>query len=417
MTHTSESTYKNIQGAITKAGQDLGFSAATIADMTEPYNIINQTVSVDGVGNVDMYRVQFNNALGPYKGGIRFHPAVDLDEVKTLAITMMLKCSLVGIPMGGAKGGATIDPRDLSSTQIEAVARAWARTMAPYIGVDKDIPAPDVNTNGQTMSYMLDEFEKTVGRSEPGVITGKPIALGGSQGREQATSQGGVYVLEHLLAHLPDRAGDKRVIVQGFGNVGSFAALILADRGFTIVGVSDSKGAIYDPRGLDVIAIANEKNSNRTSLHDMFASDDKVQKVTNEELLVLDCDILIPAALEGQITKENAGDIKAGLILELANNPTDSDADAILKERDIIVVPDFLANAGGVTVSYLEWVQNRQQYYWTAEEVDQKLKPIMTTASEAVYQTSVDSSLTLREAGFRLAVRRIGEAVALRGRV
>ncbi|MCA9351560.1 Glu/Leu/Phe/Val dehydrogenase [Patescibacteria group bacterium] len=417
MTHTSESTYKNIQGAISKAGQDLGFSAATIADMTEPYNVINQTVSVDGVGNVDMYRVQYNNALGPYKGGIRFHPAVDLDEVKTLAITMMLKCSLVGIPMGGAKGGATIDPRDLSDAQIEAVARAWARTMAPYIGVDKDIPAPDVNTNGQTMSYMLDEFEKTVGRSEPGVITGKPIALGGSQGREQATSQGGVYVLEHLLTHLPDRAGDKRVIVQGFGNVGSFAALILAERGFTIVGVSDSKGGVYDPRGLDVVAIAKEKNSNRTSLQDLFASDDEVQKVTNEELLVLDCDILIPAALEGQITVENAADIKAGLILELANNPTSSEADLILKERDVIVVPDFLANAGGVTVSYLEWVQNRQQYYWTAEEVDHKLKPIMTTASEAVYQTSINSSLTLREAGFRLAVQRIGEAVALRGRV
>ena len=418
MTNNSQSaqTYNNIQAAIRTSGEDLGFSEKTIITMTEPYNIINESVTVEGIDNpVAMYRVQYNNALGPYKGGIRFHPDVDLDEVNTLAITMMLKCSLVGIPMGGAKGGATINPKELDETQIEAVARAWARSMHDHIGVDQDIPAPDVNTNGQIMSYMLDEYEKTVGRSEPGMITGKPITLGGSQGREQATSQGGVYVLQKLLEYLPEKSGDKKVIIQGFGNVGSFAATILAKQGFTIVGLSDSQGAVYNPQGFDVEMVAEKKKEGRVALQDLFKNNDDVQHISNEKLLVQDCDILIPAALEHQITKDNASDIKAGVILELENNPTSTEADEILEKNDIMVIPDFLANAGGVTVSYLEWVQNRQQFYWSAKEIDEKLFTFMTDATDKVYALSQKESLSLRTAGFKLAVERIGTAVALRG--
>lgn len=410
------SIYKNIQDAITSAGEKLGFSEATITNITEPYNVINESVTIEGIDHpIDMYRVQFNNALGPYKGGIRFHPDVDLDEVKTLAITMMLKCSLVGIPMGGAKGGATLNPRDYNDSQIEAVARAWARTMKDHIGVDQDIPAPDVNTNGQIMSYMLDEYEKSVGRSEPGMITGKPLELGGSLGREQATSQGGVYVLQKMLEYFPAKEGDKKVVIQGFGNVGSFAATILAEEGFSIVGVSDSKGAIYNADGLDVEMIAHKKKEGRVSLYDLFADNDSVQKITNEELLVQECDILIPAALENQITDKNASDIKAGVILELANNPTSSEADAILKDMDVMVIPDFLANAGGVTVSYFEWVQNRQQFSWSAKEVDLKLFSFITEATEKTYAVMQKENLTLREAGFQVAVERIAKAAALRG--
>jgi glutamate dehydrogenase len=410
------SIYKNIQDAIKSAGKQLGFSDATLTNITEPYNIINESIEVPEIGkSIDMYRVQFNNALGPYKGGIRFHPDVDLDEVKTLAITMMLKCSLVDIPLGGAKGGATLNPRNYDEKQIEAVARAWARTMAPYIGVDKDIPAPDVNTNGQIMSYMLDEYEKILGHSEPGAITGKPLILGGSLGRTQATSQGGVYVLQKVLEFMPQLAGNKKVVIQGFGNVGSYAALILTDLGFTIVGISDSKGAIYKESGLDVVTIAESKKQSRTSLHEMFASDELVIKISNEELLIQDCDILIPAALENQITKTNAHAIKARVIVELANNPTSPVADSILEEKGIILIPDFLANAGGVTVSYFEWVQNRQQYYWSAKDVDERLFEIMTSATDKVYTLSQKETLSLRKAGFQIAVGRIAEAAALRG--
>lgn len=412
----TNSIYKNIQDAITKASKKLGFSDATIINITNPYNIINESVMVPEIGRaVDMYRVQFNNALGPYKGGIRFHPDVDLDEVKTLAITMMLKCSLIGIPLGGAKGGATINPQEHTDKELEGVARAWARTMAPYIGVDKDIPAPDVNTNGQTMSYMLDEFEKTVGHSEPGMITGKPVDLGGSKGRTQATSQGGVYSILKLLEYKPELAGDKKVIIQGFGNVGSYAATILQSQGFSIVGVSDSRGAIYSEQGLDVDMIAEKKSQERISLHDIFASNDAVQKISNEELLVQPCDILIPAALENQITESNADDIHAKLIVELANNPTSTVADQILKNKGVVLIPDFLANAGGVTVSYFEWVQNRQQFYWSAKEVDDRLHTIMVNATEEVYTLSQKEKITLREAGFYIAVERVARAAELRG--
>jgi glutamate dehydrogenase/leucine dehydrogenase len=413
---TAKSAYINIQNAIARAGIELGFNQATIDTITNPSTIIYESVMVPEIGkNIDMYRVQFNNVLGPYKGGIRFHYDVNLDEIKTLAITMMLKCSLIGIPLGGAKGGATFNPRDYNEKEIQAVARAWARTMVPYIGVDKDIPAPDVNTDEQIMSYILDEYEKVTGRSEPGVITGKPLDLGGSKGRTQATSQGGVYSMLKILEYNPELAGNRKVVIQGFGNVGSNAAILLASEGFSIVGISDSKGAIYSASGLDIVSIESKKSQGKISLHDMFYGDETVQKITNQDLLLCACDILIPAAMENQITIDNASEIKAQMIVELANNPTSSEADIILKERKITVIPDFLANAGGVSVSYFEWVQNRQQYYWSAKEVDDKLYTLIVEATERVYALAQKDTSTLREAGFKIAVERIAKAATLRG--
>ncbi len=411
-----KSIYENIQEAIVTAGKKIGLADTVITHITHPYNVIDETVEVPEIGtSLNMYRVQFNNALGPYKGGIRFHPDVDIDEVKALAITMMLKCSVVGIPMGGAKGGVAVNPREYDDTGKEAIARAWVRTMGDAIGVDKDIPAPDVNTNGQIMSYMLDEFETINKRSEPGMITGKPLDLGGSLGRETATSQGGVYALLKILEYLPKGDDYKRVVVQGFGNVGSYAATILHDEGFVIVGVSDSRGAVYSADGLDPHMILEQKRQGKR-IGDIFADNDQVTLMSNEELLVQECDILIPAALENQITDTNQADIKAQLVLELANNPTSFAADQALYERGVIVIPDILANAGGVTVSYFEWVQNRMQYYWTAKEVDEKLFALMTKASERVYTLSQKDSISLREAGFQLAVERVGKAVSLRGK-
>lgn len=255
-------TYATIQNAIKDVATTLNFSETLIKKITEPYNIINASVSVSGIETpLNMYRVQFNNALGPYKGGIRFHPEVHLEEVQALAITMMLKCALVDIPMGGAKGGVAVDPREYNPEQIQAIARAWVRAMGDAIGVDKDIPAPDVNTNGQIMSYMLDEFETIHQRSEPGMITGKPVELGGSLGRETATSQGGVYVLEKILEYIPKQTSGKKVAIQGFGNVGSFAATLLHDAGYTIVGISDKSGALYSESGLDPHMILEQKKT------------------------------------------------------------------------------------------------------------------------------------------------------------
>lgn len=410
------SIYKNIQNAISEIGKSLSLSDATITNIINPYNIIDEDVQVPGIPDpLNMYRVQFNNALGPYKGGIRFHPDVDLEEVKTLAITMMLKCSLVNIPMGGAKGGVAVNPRDYDEKTVQDIARAWVRTMGDAIGVDKDIPAPDVNTNGQIMSYMLDEFEKTNGRSEPGMITGKPIDLGGSLGRESATSAGGVHVLQKILNHSKDGDQMKRVVVQGFGNVGSFAAKILYDEGFVITGISDSAGAIYNEEGFDPHKIAEDKKTTRKKLKEFFENSDSVTHMTNEELLEQSCDILIPAALESVITKENANQIQSSFILELANNPISAEADEILEGREIIVIPDILANAGGVTVSYFEWVQNRQQHYWSREDVDQKLFGLMVDATQRVFDLSQKESLSLRKAAQKIAVTRVARAVELRG--
>ncbi|MAG11928.1 MAG: glutamate dehydrogenase [Parcubacteria group bacterium] len=397
-----------------EAAKKIGLDDAMIAKLSEPNNIIEKTIDInkdDGsVVSFEAYRVQFNNARGPYKGGIRFHPEADIHDVKALAALMAIKCAVVGIPLGGGKGGVKCNPKELSEKEIEQVARSWARAMANDIGVDQDIPAPDVYTNPQIMAYMLDEYEKTVGRSEPGMITGKPIALGGSQGRDAATAQGGVYVLQSLVKKLGKNPSDLRVAVQGYGNAGYHAARLLHAAGYKIVAASDSKGGVYNPEGLDPEVLSQTKKEQGS-----VSQGNLGDTISNEDLLTCECDILIPAALDNQLREDNASNVKASIILELANGPTAPEADPILREKNIHVLPDVLANAGGVTVSYFEWVQNRQQFYWTQEDVLSKLQPIMEKSFEAVFETSQNKSLTLREAAFITALSRIVEVMQLRG--
>lgn len=410
--------FQNYLDNLGKTAKLLNYSDAEIAKLTEPQNIVNTNLEIEtslGKEIFPAYRVQFNNARGPFKGGIRFHSAADLDEVKALAALMAVKCAVVGIPLGGAKGGVTIDPKKYSAKDLELVSRAWARAMAPVIGVDKDIPAPDVYTNGQIMSYILDEFESIVGHAEPGVITGKPLELGGSLGRNIATAQGGIYVLEEVVKDAGLNFSDLKIAVQGFGNAGYTAASILHRMGAKIVAVSDSSGGLYDGNGLDPEEINRFKDESGKGMIEF--QKDGVKVLTNTELLEVDCDVLIPAALDNQITASNAVNIKAKIILELANGPTTPEADEILFKKGITLVPDVLANAGGVTVSYFEWVQNRQGYYWTEAEVLSKLKDIIVKSYRDVYLLAKDKQVDLRLGAFSLGVKRIMDAMKLRGRV
>ncbi len=410
--------FQNYLDNLAKTAKILGYSDAEIAKLTEAQNTVNTNLEIEtSLGKVSFpaYRVQFNNARGPFKGGIRFHPAADLDEVKALAALMAVKCAVVGIPLGGAKGGVTIDPKKYSAKDLELVSRAWARAMAPVIGVDKDIPAPDVYTNGQSMSYILDEFELIVGHAEPGMITGKPLELGGSLGRNIATAQGGIYVLKALIGDLAADKSNMTVAVQGFGNAGYTAASILHKEGFRIVAVSDSSGGLYDANGLDPEEINRFKDETGKGMIEL--KKDGVKVLTNAELLEVDCDVLIPAALDNQITVENADKVKAKIVLELANGPTTPEADEILFKKGVTLVPDVLANAGGVTVSYFEWVQNRQGYYWTEEEVLGKLQSIIVKSYRDVYVLAKDKNVDLRLGAFSLGVKRIMDAMKLRGRL
>ncbi|MEK7132781.1 MAG: Glu/Leu/Phe/Val dehydrogenase [Patescibacteria group bacterium] len=410
------------------AGKTLGLSKNQLKALEKPNNIVERNIKITRDNGkkqtLRAYRVQFNNARGPYKGGIRYHPGANLDEVKSLAAAMAIKCAVVNIPLGGGKGGVQLNPKEYSRAEIERVSRAFARAMSDYIGVDKDIPAPDVYTTAEIMGYMLDEYEKIKGRSEPGMITGKPLALGGSLGRDTATAQGGVYVLLNILASAGMKTRGLRVAVQGFGNAGFHAARLLHDKGFTIVGLSDSKGAIFRADGLDPLHVQKAKHEH-DSITGLYCQggvcDDKRMKRDgasvgeNEDLLEADCDILIPAALDNQLTAENAPRVKAKVILELANGPTTPEADAIFEKRGIKVIPDVLANSGGVAVSYFEWIQNRQGYYWTEAEVFEKLQPLMTSASQAVWQGAEKHKLSLRDSAFLLGVERLAEALRARG--
>jgi len=423
----SNTPFQNYLKNLQKTAKILDLSEEQITRLETPNNILEKEIEItkDNGEKVkfEAYRVQFNNARGPYKGGIRFHPEADINEVKSLAALMAIKCAVVKVPLGGGKGGVKCNPKELSATEIEQVSRAWVRAMADYIGVDKDIPAPDVYTNGQVMSYMLDEYEKIKGKSEPGVITGKPLALGGSLGRTQATAQGGVYILEELRHTLGLYAKDLKVAIQGFGNAGHNAAFLLQQLGYTIVALSDSKGGMYSKNGLDPHQLLRVKEE-KGSINHMYCEgtvcdakrlmQDQVKIITNKELLECDCDVLIPAALDNQITEDNAKNIKAKIILELANGPVTPEADIILEANGVIAIPDVLANAGGVTVSYFEWVQNRMGYYWSEKEVLEKLKPIMVTAFRDVWTLSKEKQVSLRDSSFMIAVRRIVRALSFR---
>jgi glutamate dehydrogenase (NAD(P)+) len=365
----------------------------------------------DGTVNVYTgYRVQHNLGRGPAKGGIRYHQNVSLDEVKALAMWMTWKCAVVGIPYGGGKGGVIVDPKQLSQRELEALTRRFFTEIEVLVGPEKDIPAPDVNTNAQIMAWMMDTYSMHVGYTVPGVVTGKPISLGGSEGRNEATARGTVYCIVEAARHLGMELDKARVSVQGFGNAGSIAAQLIAAEGSTVVAVSDSTGGIHNPAGLEINKVIAWKKEHGTVQGFPGATD-----ITNAEVLEVDCNILIPAALENQITDANAGNIKAKLIAEAANGPTTPEADRILWKNSKFMIPDILCNAGGVTVSYFEWVQDLNRDHWSEEIVNSKLKGIMVKAFVETLAIARREQVDMRTAAYLLAVQRVADATALRG--
>jgi glutamate dehydrogenase (NAD(P)+) len=356
------------------------------------------------------YRVQHNLGRGPAKGGIRYHQDVSLDEVKALAMWMTWKCAVVGIPYGGGKGGVIVDPKQLSQKELEGLTRRYFTEIEILVGPEKDIPAPDVNTNAQIMAWMMDTYSMHAGYTVPGVVTGKPISLGGSEGRTEATARGCVYTVVEAARHLGIDLARSTVAVQGFGNAGSIAARLMSEEGSKVVAVSDSIGGIHAAGGLDVGKVVAWKQEHGTVQGFPGATD-----ITNAELLEVDCDILIPAALENQITSRNADKVKARLIAEAANGPTTPEADAELFRRGVFMIPDILCNAGGVTVSYFEWVQDLNRDHWSEEVVNQKLLGIMTKAFAETLEIAARESCDMRTAAYLLAVERVAKAMDMRG--
>jgi len=362
------------------------------------------------------YRIQHSSARGPCKGGVRFHPVVDLDEVRSLAMLMTLKCAVANLPFGGAKGGISVDPKQLTPTELERLARRYAIMLRPILVGNRDILAPDVNTDEQTMAWFMDELSVLQGYLARGATTGKPVALSGSQGRKEATGRGVAITTIEMLNRQGYDPRETRVAVQGFGNVGYHAANILAQEyGCKIVAVSDVRGGLYNSGGLDLPSINDYVRQNPRDLLDDYPTNGRADQITNAELLTLDTDVLIPAALENQITAENANQIRAGLIVEGANGPTTLEADVILRERRIPVVPDILANTGGVICSYFEWVQGLQAFFWNVEDVRDQLQMVMHQAFSEVWSLAGAKEIDLRSAAYMLAVQRVAEAIHLRG--
>jgi len=356
------------------------------------------------------FRSQFNDALGPFKGGIRYHWNVSLDEVKALSFWMTMKCAVVGIPLGGGKGGIIVNPKELSEGELERLSRGYIQQIYKYIGPTQDVPAPDVYTTPQIMGWMLDEYEKLVGEHAPGMITGKPLSIGGSAGRGFSTAQGGVYVLREAVKKMGWNPSETTVAVQGFGNAGSFMAKILHADGYKIVAASDSKGGVKNMNGLDVTALDQHKEKTGSVVGFMGS-----ESISNEELLEMNVQVLVPAALENVITGENASRVQAKMIVELANGPVTPEADEVLHKNNVLFVPDILSNAGGVTVSYFEQVQNASNYYWTEEEVLEKLERIMVRAFNEVWETKEKYGINMRTAAFVRAVERVSDAMKIKG--
>lgn len=377
-------------------------------ELTEPDQILNFEVPLGGK-SYPAFRVQFNNSRGPYKGGLRFHPEVNLAEVKALSAWMTIKTAVVDIPFGGGKGGVEINPKELSDPEKEELSRNFVKEIYQEIGPEKDVPAPDVGTNSQIMDWMLDEYEKQTGNKAPATFTAKSLENGGSKGRVGATGKGGAYVLEALAKKLNLEPQKTTVAVQGYGNVGSGFAIAASGLGFKVVAASDSSGGYLVKDGFDASKMCGckmEKGSFKKCGEKLYPEG---EKLTNEKLLELDVDVLVPAALENVITEKNADNLNAPIIIELANGPTTPGADKILKEKDIAIVPDILANAGGVTVSYFEWLQNRKKESWSKEEVFERLKEKMNSAFEKVWDRAQRESSTLRQAAYEIAVKRIIE--------
>ena len=357
------------------------------------------------------WRCRYDDTRGPTKGGIRFHPDATMDEVETLAFWMTFKCAVMNLPYGGGKGAVQVDPHKLSKSELERLSRAYMQAFAGIIGPDRDIPAPDVYTNSMIMGWMADEYASIVGRVSPAVITGKPIALGGSLGRDDATARGGFYLLRHLETELGVGPGSK-VAIQGFGNAGSHMADLLHHAGYKIVAVSDSRHAVHAPDGISFDRLIEAKRNGGLKTLD---GTDGVHEIAPDALVAVDCDVLVPAALENLIHADNAHLVKARVIVELANGPITPEADEILGQKKIAILPDILANAGGVTVSYFEWVQNRQGYYWTIAEIHQRLKASMEAEGRAIWQLACDRDISLRGAAYVHALSRLAEAIEAHG--
>jgi glutamate dehydrogenase len=398
---------------IHEALQKLGFQDDMFELLKEPLRLLKVRFPVrmdDGSVKIFTgYRSQHNDSVGPTKGGVRFHPEVDENEVNALSIWMSLKCGITDLPFGGGKGGINCDPRGMSLRELERLSRGYVRAISQIVGPNKDIPAPDVYTNSQIMAWMMDEYSRLREFDSPAFITGKPIVLGGSRGRETATARGVAIIIEEAAKKKGIELQGARVVIQGFGNAGSYLAKFMHDAGAKVVGVSDVYGAIADPNGLDIDYLLDRRDSFGT-FSKLFTN-----TITNKELFELDCDILVPAAIANQITAENAPDIKASIVVEAANGPTTLEATKILTERGVFLAPDILSNAGGVTVSYFEWVQNNQGYYWTEEEVDQKLKKIMVDAFDNIYRVSKTNKVDMRLAAYMVGIRKLAEASTFRG--
>lgn len=399
---------------IKMACDKLGLDPAVYEILSRPKKVVEVSIPVkmdDGSIRVFTgFRSQHNNAIGPTKGGIRFHPDVTIDEVKALSTWMTFKCSVVGIPYGGGKGGIIVNPKELSQGELERLSRGFINAIYEEIGPNKDIPAPDVNTNGQIMAWMVDEYNKISRIDSPGVITGKPLNIGGSKGRVAATGLGVAITVREAAKRIGLDLKDAKVAVQGFGNVGSYAALTLEEYGARVVAVSNSRTCIYNENGLNIKDLM-EYNKNNSNIAGFPGS----TEIDRNDILTLDVDILVPAALENVITSENADKIKAKVISEGANGPTTPEADEILDGKGIMVIPDILANAGGVTVSYFEWVQNLYGFYWTEEEVLKREEQLMVEAFDNVYEISKAHSVNMRTAAYMASVKRIAEAMKIKG--
>ena len=405
--------FTSTQVIIKKAISYLGYSDEMYDLLKEPLRLMTVQIPVRmDNGSVKIftgYRSQHNDAVGPTKGGVRFHPEVSEEEVKALSMWMSLKCGIANLPYGGGKGGIICDPREMSFSELERLSRGYVRAISQIVGPTKDIPAPDVFTNSQIMAWMMDEYSRIREFDSPGFITGKPLVLGGSQGRETATAQGVTICIEEAAKRKGFSLNGARVVIQGFGNAGSFLASFMHDAGAKVVAISDAYGALYDPEGLDINYLLDRRDS--------FGTVTKLFKntITNKELLELECDILVPAAIENQITRDNAHNIKAAIVVEAANGPTTMEATKILTERGILLVPDVLASSGGVTVSYFEWVQNNQGYYWTAEEVNTRLRDVITQSFNKVMESAEIHKVDTRLAAYIVGIQKMAEASRFRG--
>ncbi|WP_099158382.1 Glu/Leu/Phe/Val family dehydrogenase [Virgibacillus ndiopensis] len=398
---------------VKNALERLGYPDEVFELLKEPIRMMTVRIPVrmdDGSIKIFTgYRAQHNDAVGPTKGGVRFHPDVTEKEVKALSIWMSLKAGIVDLPYGGGKGGIICDPREMSFRELEGLSRGYVRAISQIVGPNKDIPAPDVFTNSQIMAWMMDEYSRIDEFNSPGFITGKPIVLGGSHGRESATAKGVTICINEAAKKKGIDVKGARVVIQGFGNAGSFLSKFLYDAGAKIVGISDAYGALHDPDGLDIDYLLDRRDSFGT-VTKLFNN-----TISNKELLELDCDILVPAAVENQITEENAHKIKASIVVEAANGPTTLEATKILTERGILLVPDVLSSAGGVTVSYFEWVQNNQGYYWPEEEIAEKLETIMVKSFNAIFNIAQTRRVDMRLAAYMVGVRKMAEAARFRG--